>query len=31
MGHRLKALCFFVHEGLKRDIKKENDERKNVK
>ena len=31
MGHRLKALCFFVHEGLERDIKKENDERKKCK
>ena len=30
MRYPLKR-CFFVHESLKRDNKKENDERKNVK
>ena len=31
MQYRLKTLCFFVHEILKRDNKKENDERKKCK
>ena len=31
MQYRLKTLCFFVHESLKRDIKKENGERKKFK
>ena len=28
MRYRLKTLCFFVNESLKRDIKKENNEKK---
>ena len=31
MLYRLKTLCFFVLESLKRDNKIENDERKNEK
>ena len=31
MRYRLKTLCFFVPESLKRDNKKENDKRKKCK
>ena len=31
MWYRLKAWCFFVHESLKIDNKKENDEREKCK
>ena len=31
MLYRLQTRCFFVHDSLKRDNKKENCKRKNVK